>query len=302
MRFIRQILNNFKEAAQGIWRNKGMGALSIISITAVLVLFGTVLLLVLNMTNLVNEAGNKVDRVVVYLYSEANEEDINNILTSAESTGHVEEVFFTSEEQALENFKESLGLEGDDEYFLDLLDEYPLPRSLSLKIDDLNSADSVAGAVKDMRGVELVEYPNEVIGKIIQMNDWIKILGGAIVGILLIIAIVLIHNTIKATLSNREREIHIMRYLGASNGYIRRPFLMEGIFFGLIASILAVVIVYYSYLFIFERMEQKLQVMVGMNIIPPEGVIFDVAIIFACIGIGIGFLGSSLSIKRFLNV
>lgn len=301
MRYIRQLFNNIREAFQGVARNKAMGLLSVVSITSVLVLFGVVLLLILNMTGLVAEAGQKVDSVVVYLQDTATDQEIQAIITEAETTGLVKDIEFTSKEQALEKFQEQLDLNGN-EYLIEGLEENPLPSSLTLKLSNIEEAGKVAKVVGGMPGVERASYLNELIGKVVQMTEWVKILGFIVVTILLFIAIVLIHNTIKATMANRKQEIHIMKYVGASDGYIRRPLLLEGLFFGVIASFIALVIVYYGYGFVVTAMEEKLKVLFGMNLVPARAILLDISVIFGCIGIGVGLLGSSLSVKRFLNV
>ena len=301
MRWIRQFGNNIKEAFQGIARNKGMSLLSVISIMAVLVLFGVVVLLVLNMTGIVNETEKKVDKVVVYLTDDASEEAIQDIISKAESTGYVKDVSFTSKDQAWEDFSKNMEL-SNDAYFLEGMEENPLPASLTLQLSNIKQAKAVANTLQNMPGVYQVDYLNELIGKIVQVNDWVRILGVVIVAILLIIAIVLIHNTIKSTIANRSQEIQIMKYIGASNGYIRRPLLIEGLVFGVVAGALALVLVYLGYKGMFGMFDEKLNVLMGLKLIRPEDMLQDMAIMFLCIGVGVGLIGSSLSLKRFLNV
>ena len=301
MRWIRQFGNKIKEAFQGIARNKGMSLLSVISIMAVLVLFGVVVLLVLNMTGLVNETEKKVDKVVVYLTDDASEEAIQDIISKAESTGYVKDVSFTSKEQAWEDFSKNMEL-SNDAYFLEGMEENPLPASLTLQLSNIKQAKAVANTLQSMPGVYQVDYLNELIGKIVQVNDWVRILGVVIVAILLIIAIVLIHNTIKSTIANRSQEIQIMKYIGASNGYIRRPLLIEGLVFGVVAGALALVLVYLGYKGMFGMFDERLNVLMGLKLIRPEDMLQDMAIMFLCIGVGVGLIGSSLSLKRFLNV
>lgn len=301
MRWFRQFANNIKEAFQGIARNKGMSLLSVISIMAVLVLFGVVVLLVLNMTGIVNETEKKVDKVVVYLTDDASEESVRDIISKAESTGYVKDVSFTSKEQAWEDFSKNMEL-SNDAYFLEGMEENPLPASLTLQLSNIKQAKAVANSLQNMPGVYQVDYLNELIGKIVQVNDWVRILGVVIMAILLTIAIVLIHNTIKSTIANRSQEIQIMKYIGASNGYIRRPLLIEGLVFGVVAGAMALVLVYLGYKGIFGMFDEKLNVLMGLKLIRPEDMLQDMAIMFLCIGVGVGLIGSSLSLKRFLNV
>lgn len=301
MRWIRQFGNNIKEAFQGIARNKGMSLLSVISIMAVLVLFGVVVLLVLNMTGIVNETEKKVDKVVVYLNDDANEDSIRAIIKKAEGTGYVKDVSYTSKEQAWQDFSKNMELT-NDAYFLEGMEENPLPASVTLQLSNIKQAKTVANTLQGIPGVYQVDYLNELIGKIVQINDWVRILGVAVVAILLIIAIVLIHNTIKSTIANRSQEIQIMKYIGASDGYIRRPLLIEGMFFGVVAGALALVLVYLGYKGMFGLFDEKLNVLMGLRLIRPTDMLKDMAIMFLCIGVGVGLIGSSLSLKRFLDV
>ena len=301
MRFIRQFANNIKEAFQGIARNKGMSLLSVISTMAVLVLFGVVLLLILNMTGLVNETEKKVDKVVVYLTDTATEENVQEIISTAEATGYVKDASFTSKEQAWADFAENLEL-SNDSYFLDGMDENPLPASITLQLSSIEEAKTVAQSVQSMSGVYQVDYLNELIGKIVQLNDWVRIVGVIVVAILIIIAVVLIYNTVKSTISNRSHEIQIMKYIGASNGYIRRPLLIEGLVFGLIAGAIALALVYFGYQGIYGLFDERLNILMGMKLIQPRLILKDMAIIFVCIGVGVGLIGSSLSLGRYLDV
>ena len=301
MRWIRQFGNNIKEAFQGIARNKGMSHLSVISIMAVLVLFGVVVLLVLNMTGIVNETEKKVDKVVVYLNDDANEDSIRAIIKKAEGTGYVKDVSYTTKAQAWQEFSKNMELT-NDAYFLEGMEENPLPASVTLQLSNIKQAKTVANTLQGMPGVYQVDYLNELIGKIVQINDWVRILGVAVVAILLIIAIVLIHNTIKSTIANRSQEIQIMKYIGASDGYIRRPLLIEGMFFGVVAGALALVLVYLGYKGMFGLFDEKLNVLMGLRLIRPTDMLKDMAIMFLCIGVGVGLIGSSLSLKRFLDV
>ena len=301
MGLIRQFDNNIKEAFQGIARNKGMSLLSVISTMAVLVLFGVVLLLILNMTGLVNETEKKVDKVVVYLTDTATEENVQEIISQAEATGYVKDASFTSKEQAWADFAENLEL-SNDSYFLDGMDENPLPASITLQLSSIEEAKTVAQSVQSMSGVYQVDYLNELIGKIVQLNDWVRILGVIVVAILIIIAVVLIYNTVKSTISNRSHEIQIMKYIGASNGYIRRPLLIEGLVFGLIAGAIALALVYFGYQGIYGLFDERLNILMGMKLIQPRLILKDMAIIFVCIGVGVGLIGSSLSLGRYLDV
>jgi len=119
---------------------------------------------------------------------------------------------------------------------------------------------------------------------------------------LIFISVFIISNTIKITVSSRRREINIMKYVGATNGYIRGPFIMEGIFLGIIGALISIFIVYFGYQYFYKSMNEKLYDLFTFYLVDPRLIFADLAIMFGTIGAGIGALGSLVSLKRFLNV
>lgn len=299
MRILRQFNNTAKEGFKGIWRNKGMGMASVISIAAVLVLFGLVLTLILNINNVVYQTSAKLDKVVVFLNDGISNEQVEELKAQISQAGNIKSIEFNSKDEALDKFKEQLK---DYEYILEGLENNPLPASLTLSLNNIEEANEVVKKIKDLPGVETIKYYNEIIEKMVTLEKGVKYGGSIIIAILIFVAIVLIHNTIKIALNNRKREINIMKYIGATNNYIRRPFLIEGIFFGLLGSIFAILIVYYTYDLVYAKIDERLFEMVAVNLVNPKGTLVDMSIIFICMGAGIGYLGSLLSMKRFLDV
>jgi cell division transport system permease protein len=121
-------------------------------------------------------------------------------------------------------------------------------------------------------------------------------------GALVAVSIFIISNTIKLTVAARKREIQIMKYVGATNGYIKGPFVIEGVLFGLIGALLSIVLVYYGYGYFFKSVGDNLYSMFTIILIEPKAILLDLSIIFIAIGTGIGSIGSLVSMKRFLNV
>ncbi|MBP2025966.1 permease-like cell division protein FtsX [Peptoniphilus stercorisuis] len=299
MKKIRQSLNLLKETFKNLWRNKAMGFASIISIAAMLSLFGFVLLLVININTSVYQLGNELDKVVIYLKDETKPQNVNNLIADISKDDRVKDVKYTSKDDALNEFKENFG---DKAYILDVIEENTLPASLTISLKDLSYTKDFADGYKDKDEIERVDYHYDLISKMIIFEKGIKYVGFAIVIILLFVSILIINNTIKITVANRRREINIMKYIGATNAYIRGPFLLEGIVFGIIGAIIATFVVYYGYSFVFEKANEQFQNIFGMNITSPDVIKTNISIIFACIGIGIGYLGSLVSTKRFLDV
>lgn len=299
MKKLRQFKNIVKDSIKNLWRNKGMGLASTVSIAAMLTLFGFVLLLILNINTSVHQMGTELDKIVVYIEDDSKAKDVNEIIKKLEKDARVRNVKYTSKEEALEDCKKTFG---DKAYVLDSIEENTLPASITVSLKDLSFIEDVAKSVQNMDGIFRIDYHFDLISKMMLFEKGIKYIGFAIVFILLFVSMIIMHNTIKITVANRRREINIMKYIGATNSYIRGPFLIEGIIFGIVGAIVATLIVYYGYEYVFERTNMHMENIFGMNIISPKMVKENMPIIFSCIGIGIGYLGSLVSTKRFLNV
>jgi cell division transport system permease protein len=185
---------------------------------------------------------------------------------------------------------------------LEGLEENPLPDSYIIKVNDIELAENLVNAVKTLDGVEEVKYYKDVIDKLLVFAGYIRVGGIVIIGILVFVSVFIISNTIKITVSSRRREINIMKYVGATNDYIRGPFIIEGVLFGLLGAVLSIAVVYFGYEYLYDSMNEKLYNLFTFYLVDPKIIFADIAIIFGTIGSGIGALGSLLSLKRYLNV
>ena len=295
----RVIKNMIKQGFQGMWRNRSMGLASITSISSVLMILGVVLIIVLSINNLVMDTKDKFDEIQIYIKDDVSDEkltEIENLITNNEG---VLSVMYESKEQALENWKEDWD---ENAYLLDGIETNPLPNSYIIRLKNLEYADSVVDSIKGMEGIEKIQYNKEITENLILVSNYIRLGGIIITGVLIFVSIFIISNTIKITVASRKREINIMKYVGATNDYIRGPFIIEGVLFGLIAALISIVIVYYGYGYFFDSIKETLFSMFTVVLAPPEDLFSDIAIIFISIGVGIGALGSLLSLKRYLNV
>jgi cell division transport system permease protein len=282
-----------------MWRNRGMGLASVSSISAVLVILGIVLIMILSINNVVLETKTKFDEIQIFLEDELTEEQSNDIEKAAKDNEGVLSVMYQSKEQALEIMKEEWE---DEAYLLEGLETNPLPNSYIVQLKDIKYADNVVDKVKNIEGVEEVKYYKDVIEKLIVFANYVRFGGVVVIGILVFVSVFIISNTIKLTVTARKREVNIMKYVGATNGYIRGPFIIEGILFGLIGAALSILIVNYGYDYFFKAVSDKLYVLFTVYLVSPAALIKDITIIFTAIGVGIGALGSLVSLKRFLNV
>lgn len=298
MRF-RIFKNMMKQGLQGMWRNRGMGLASVGSISAVLIILGIVLIMVLSINNLVSETTNKFDELQVFLEDDLEIDQLNNIEKNIKGTEGVVSAVFLSKDEALEDFKKDWG---ENASLLEGLDPNPLQNSYVIKLKNIEYADNVVDKVNELEGVDEVKYYKDIIDKMVVVGNYVQGGGIIIIAILILVSIFIISNTIKITVTARKREVNIMKYVGATNGYIRGPFIVEGVLFGLIGAIISILIVNYGYKYFFNTISNELYVLFTVYLVPPKALLKDISIIFGVIGMGIGALGSMVSLKRFLNV
>lgn len=299
MRMKFRIFKNIvKQGFQGMWRNRGMGLASVGSITAVLIILGIVLIMILSINNVVVETKNKFDEIQIFLEDDITDEQLDYIEEQAKENEGVLSVIYQSKDQALEIMKEDWG---ENAYLLEGFETNPLPDSFIVKLKGIEYADSVVNKVQELEGIDEVKYYKDIIEKLVLMANYVRGGGLIITAILIVVSIFIISNTIKITVTARQREINIMKYVGATNGYIRGPFIIEGVLFGLIGAVLSILIVNYGYRYFFNTVNDRLYVLFTVYLVPPVALIKDLSIIFISIGMGIGALGSLVSLKRFLN-
>lgn len=296
---IRTFTNIIKQGFVGMWRNRTMSIASIGSVGATLTILGMVLILILNINTAANTTQKQFDEIQVYLKDELTDEEIEKIGQAINDCEGVNSVIFQSKEQALEIMKEQWGDQG---YLLEGLEENPLPNSYIIQLQDIEYADLVVNQIKGLESIEEIKYYKDIVEKLMSVANFVRIGGLVLIGILVFISVFIISNTVKITVAARRREIGIMKYVGATNGYIRGPFMVEGVLLGLVGTSISILITFYGYKYLVNALNEKLYVLFTVYMIPPQVMVNDIAIIFIAIGVGIGLLGSIISLKKFLNV
>src|SRR5699024_9356754 len=241
--------------------------------------------------------------IEVYLQDDVTDENMNLIEEKVNENEGISSITFRSKNEALELMRDDWE---DNAYLLDgLEEENTLPNSYIIQLEDIKYADQVVHVLNDMDGIEKIDYHKEIIDKLAVFSNYIRVGGIALIAALIFVSIFIISNTIKLTVSARKREINIMKYVGATNGYIKGPFIMEGILFGLLGAVISIVVVYFGYEYFFNTVSQKVYAfftIFTMGLVPPAAILNDIVIIFIAIGTGIGALGSLVSMRRYLNV
>lgn len=291
-----------RQAFKSLWRNRMMGLASVGSVTAVLIILGFVLIIVLNVNNITLATKEAFDEIAVYLHDDVEGAQLEQLGKSFKEIDGVMGVAFQTKEYAMERYKEEWG---DDAWMLENLRGNPLPDAYIIQLTDVQYADSVKSTIETFEEVESAHYYQDAVNTLIKISDFVKRGGSGVIIILLLISVFIISNTIKITVLNRQKEIELMQYIGATNGYVRGPLLIEGLMLGLIGSIAAIVIIFFSYNYLIKRLAGGyVAIVTGMAgyVVGIDMILNDLIIIFLTIGIGIGILGSLISLKKFLSV
>ncbi|MDH8677688.1 permease-like cell division protein FtsX [Fusibacter bizertensis] len=288
-----------KEAVKSLWRNRLMSIASISSVSATLMILGIIFAIIININAMAQSAKDQFDSIQAYLVDDLTSEEITKIKEKIESVDGVMSVSYESKSDALKRMKESWK---DNAYLLEGLESNPLPSSLIIYLRDIYYSGEVLSEIKDLDGIEEIKSYQDIVEQLLSITEAVRKTGIIVIFVLIAISTFIIHNTIKLTVTSRHREINIMKYVGATNWFIRWPFLAEGTLLGLIGAGISAGLMKISYDYVFNMMHSDFYVLVSAYVIPPESIMKDVIFLFLIIGAGIGALGSIWSMRKYLNV
>lgn len=300
---VRSIFRNvLRDTVQSIERNNLMSAASILSVIAALLILGIFLILTINVQKVTRDVEAKLE-LKVFLEKDYSQSQQKTIEESFEQSKLIESFEFESAEEALGNFTASL------EDYAPLLSGYntennPMPASFIIRVTDPNDLEEVQNLALEFQGdgVEYVRYGQEYVEALISFNNFTNTLSIVVLIVLSLISIFIIYNTIKLTVFARRREIGIMKYVGATNSYIRAPFILEGTFLGIIGSIIAYLVIRVSYYYVLGVIGTNLFLPVDATLAAPEQVLRQLFVFFLIYGGLIGAAGSIFAIRKFLDV
>ncbi|OPJ55233.1 permease-like cell division protein FtsX [Alkalithermobacter paradoxus] len=298
MRMMNSMIYNIKEGVRGILKNGTMSIASIGSVAASLFILGIVLSIVLNINNIMLLAQQQFDKVQVFLHEDINEKDILAMRESIKDIDGVSKVEFESKDDALKKLKERWG---EDAYLLEGIDN-PLQNSFIISIESLEDADYVVSSLRNYTEIEDIKYYKDIIDKLINISNTIRTVGLILITLLSMLSLFIISNTVKLALHARKKEINIMKYIGATDWFIRWPFIIEGIVLGGLGSALAFGIIYFSYDGIYEKLGDPTYSAFAEYVLPISQISSTLATIFVVMGISIGVLGSIFSLRKYLRV
>lgn len=288
---------SIKQSFSQMGRNKGMYFTSICAITAMMLILGLFFVAFVNVDTFTATLKENYNVVQVYMDDENSKDDNKELGKTIEAMNGVDKVDFVSKDEALKTLKKRWG---DNAYLLDNLQSNPLPNSYMVYVEDSDAAASVSKAAEGTDGVSDVVYYQDTIEKLAAVTHFIEVGSVVVMVFLIIISILIVANTIKLTVFNREKEISIMKYLGATDWFVRGPFIYGGIFMGILSSAVATGLIYVIYSKLMKVIGADVARMLSVTLVPAEYLTVNLLIIFVALGVGIGTVGSIISIRRFL--
>jgi len=280
-------------------RNKGMYFTTILAITAMMLILGLFFVSFVNVNKFARSIGQDYNVIQIYMSEDNSKEVTEAVGTSLQNIKGVDKVEYVTKDQALATLKDRWG---DNGYLLENLPENPLPDSYTVYVNDKDAANSVAASAPEIKGVDDVVYYRDTIEKLAELSHFIEMGSIVAMAFLVIVSIIIVANTIKLTVFNREKEIGIMKYLGATDWFVRAPFMWGGIIVGVLSSVIATGLTYLIYTRITGIVGSDITRILAVSIVPAEQITQVLLAMFLCLGIGIGVTGSAISIRRFLNV
>ena len=285
-----------KETYKSIRRNGFMSFASISTVAVSLLVLGMFLMIFLNTNNLAQYLESQV-QVSVYMQDSATDKELAAVKEKLTKMPGVVKVTQVSKQQALERFKKRLG---DQEQLLNSLGkDNPFPNSFEVQVDNPDRIKVLTPQIGQLPKVETAKFGQEVVEHLFQLTKILRLGGIVLVVFLAMATLFIISNTIRLTVFARRKEVIIMKYVGATDWFIRWPFLLEGMTLGFFGAVVAFVLINSIYASLLDRIHATLAF---LPLLPTSPLLLYVDLFLLVAGTGIGALGSYISLRKFLRV
>lgn len=293
-----KIAYTLKQAFSQMGRNKGMNITSVVAITAMMLILGLFFVAFLNVDLFAKTIEKDYNVVEVFIADGADDAVKDAIKSKIEKIDGIEKIEYRSKEDAIKIMKKRWG---DNAYLLDNIDKNSLPDSYMVFVKDQKVGNEVNSEISSVNGVDSIKYYQDTVSKLTKITHFIQVSAIVVMTFLIIVSTIIVANTIKLTVFNRSKEIEIMKYIGATDWFVRAPFLIEGIILGIISSAVATGLMHLIYSRLISLIGDDIMRILSVPVLSSSYLIPNLAIIFASLGIGIGTCGSIISIRRFLD-
>ena len=288
------------EGISNIFKNKKQAATSFGTMCVIMIFFGICFMLVGNFNSFIKQVEAE-QGIQAYITNDATDDEVEELGEEIKALDGVNTIEYVSKEEALQHMKDRLG---DKSYLLDGYDQNNVfPSSYVVTLTDLGKSSEVQAKIKEMQNVKKITSSDETIDMLVRIAKGVKIGSYVIIAALIAISVFIISNTIKLTVYARRKEISIMKYVGATNSFIRWPFVVEGIIIGLISGAISLALVAGLYMVIRQNtIFVGFLSNLGLRLLDFSDMFNLILIIYLALGVGIGVLGSSLSMRKYLKV
>ncbi|MFA9380429.1 MAG: permease-like cell division protein FtsX [Acetanaerobacterium sp.] len=292
-----------REGARNVWVNRMMSAASVGVLTACLLLIGGALLFSVNVNSMVGYVESQ-NEVKVFLKDEIPDMTRTTLDNEIRKVDNISEIDYMPKEEGIEKFSDTMG------DYSDLMaglhgDENPLPDTYMIKVADLSKLPETVQQLKGLAGVESVSAPMEVASSITGIKNAVTVFGIFIVGILVLVSLIITANTIKIAVYNRRREINIMKFVGATDSFIRLPFIIEGTILGFLSALTAFAIVWGGYDYLLRYLSENATGWLSLayqSFVPFTLVFYPLLVGFLSAGLISGTFGSMMFVRKHLRV
>ena len=285
----------FKESLKGIWKNRLLSAASVGILVCCLLLTGVAVLFCMNLDALVDKVGDN-NNISVFMNYDISAKDRKNLEANLKKTDNVKNVVFYSKEQGIKEFSKALG---------ELYDEFdgednPLPDAYKITLEDLSRYNDTVAKIEKIKGVYKVSNRSSVAKMLNEISSMVATMGFWVVSILILISVFIVSTAIRTTIYARRAEISIMKSVGATNTFVRTPFIIEGILLGLVSGFISSVLLK----FIYEALLNvfKIKSISTVEVISFSSVAVQVFAVSMVFGAVLGILGSAVSIGKYLRL
>jgi cell division transport system permease protein len=299
MKVIRILSRDIRDSFKGVIRNFSLSLASISCITITLIVVSISILLTYNVNAFADNVQKDVT-IVAFMNVDITAEEKDDVLEEIREISGIESYEYQSKTDIAKDMMES------SEDLKNILSQYteetsPLQPTYLVKVKDINKIGNIAAKIEKIKGVDIVKYGEGMVEQLVSIFEIVKNISVGVVVALIIVTAFLISNTIKITIFSRKREIEIMRLVGSSNLNIKIPFIFEGLFLGILGSVIPIIITTYGYTMLYKKFDGQL-FSPFIQLIKPTPFIYQISLALLAIGILVGMYGSFKAVRKHLKI
>ena len=288
----------FVQARKNIIRNGLMTVASLFTIASCLVILGLFTVITLNVNYISAKIKDQCE-IQVFLEQKASDNRVKEVGKQIRALSNVKEAVLFTKEEMLEYAEDDI-FEGNEEMTIGFDDDNPFSDSYKVTLHDISLTSDTVKQIEGFSSIEYIDNKQDLVDDVVNISDYIQKFSLIIMALLMVIAIVIISNTIRLTVFNRRKEINIMKYIGATDRFIRTPFIIEGVTIGIISAGIAFALVSWGYVAVCSLVEKSGYEM--FMLMDYSSVWLIIAVLFVIAGSFIGMFGSMISMRRYLKV